>query len=308
MDRLVRQRQHIEQRGQMAHGGVDVDRLDGIAAPDMHGVERLSEPDEILEVAVVAGPPAALAIEGVGRRGDRAEGDMRAADLDVALGIARVQRETFRREPDLGFDQRRIESHPIRARIDVGAGVLQQRLGLGVQHVHADLAEHLQRGLVDRFEFVARDQLDRRKQQPRLRLALGGFAAAFGRAPAAARLILARGFVRHALWSRSRFSADDSLSALAAPCAKMASAYAAPCSRGRRPRPRRDRLYPDRDRRPATAVNDRGYGRSPYFAATLAGWPAASSSRGRSAAKRAMSQERNSATASLLKSSGCVVR
>ena len=44
VDRLVRERQHVEERVEMAHGRVDVGRLNGIAAPDMHGIERLAEP------------------------------------------------------------------------------------------------------------------------------------------------------------------------------------------------------------------------------------------------------------------------
>ena len=74
VDRLVRQRQHVEERVEMAHRGVNVDRLDGIAAPQMHLIEALAEPDEILEVVMIARPAAAVAIEGIGRAGDRAEG------------------------------------------------------------------------------------------------------------------------------------------------------------------------------------------------------------------------------------------
>ncbi len=38
VDRLVRERQHVEQRNQMAHRSVDIDRLHGIAAPHMNRV------------------------------------------------------------------------------------------------------------------------------------------------------------------------------------------------------------------------------------------------------------------------------
>ena len=76
VDRLVRQREHVEQRVEMADRGVDVDRLDGIAAPDMDRIEALAEPQEILVVAPIAGPPAAVAVEGIGRAGDRAESDV----------------------------------------------------------------------------------------------------------------------------------------------------------------------------------------------------------------------------------------
>ena len=37
------------------------------------------------------------------------------------------------------FDERRVETHAVGAGIDVGAGLLQDRLGLGVQNIDADL-------------------------------------------------------------------------------------------------------------------------------------------------------------------------
>ena len=39
VDRLVRQRQHVEERVEMADRGVNVDRFDRIAAPEMDGIE-----------------------------------------------------------------------------------------------------------------------------------------------------------------------------------------------------------------------------------------------------------------------------
>ena len=59
---LVRQLHHVRQAVEMADGGVDVDRLDGIAARRVDDVVGLGELDELAEVLLVAGAPAALAV------------------------------------------------------------------------------------------------------------------------------------------------------------------------------------------------------------------------------------------------------
>ena len=163
VDRLVRKGQHVEEGVEMAHGRMDVDRLDRIAAPEVDRVERLPEADEVAVVGDRPGPPAAGAIEGVGRARHRAEGDVTTADRKAARGIARMQGEGPRREADPGLDQRRVEAHPLRSRIDVGAGASQDRPRLFVQDIDADLLEHRQGGLMNRFELVFRDEVERRE-------------------------------------------------------------------------------------------------------------------------------------------------
>ncbi len=197
MDRLVREREHIEQSVEMADRGVNVDGLDGIAAPDVDRIETLAEANEILEVAMIAGPASSGAIERIGRRGDRTERDMAFADPDVARRVARMQREALGREADLGFHQRRIEAHAIAARRDVGARRFQQRPRLVVQDVYADFLQHRQRGVVNRFQFVGGDETDRRESEARLRRGRGGRMNPLDAATAAARRILARRFHRH---------------------------------------------------------------------------------------------------------------
>src|SRR3546814_2705303 len=59
------------------------DLLDRVAGEEVHHVEGLREPEEVLVVALVAGPPAAVEVGGVGRRGDRPEGDVAPADRQV---------------------------------------------------------------------------------------------------------------------------------------------------------------------------------------------------------------------------------
>ncbi len=72
-----------------------------------------------------------------------------------------MEREVLRREPDRRFDQGRIEAHPLRARVDIGAGLLQHRPGAGMEKVHPDLFQRGQRGVMDRLEFVLRHELER---------------------------------------------------------------------------------------------------------------------------------------------------
>ena len=166
---LVRQRQHVEQSVEMADRGVDVDRLDRVAGPEMDDVEGLSEADEVLVVAMIPRPAAAGAVGRIGRAPHRAEGDVAAADGEAAGGIARMQGEFSRREPDLRLDQRGRKAHALRGRIDIGAGVLQHRTRPVVQEVHADLLEHCERGAVDRLQLVRRNEIERREGQARLR-------------------------------------------------------------------------------------------------------------------------------------------
>jgi hypothetical protein len=169
VDRLVRQREHVEQRVEMPDRGVDVRGLDRIAAPEMHGRQRVSQPDQVLVVDAVAGTAAALAIGGVGRAGDRAEGQRVAADLDRLARVAGMEPEAARRLAEEALDQRRVEAHAVGVRVDVGASILEQRLRLGVEDVHPDLFEDGQRRAMDRLELVRRHRRHRREGQPRLR-------------------------------------------------------------------------------------------------------------------------------------------
>ncbi len=169
MDGLIGQRQHVEKRVEMADGRVDVDRLDRIAAPEMNKIERLPEPKEVPIVALVARPSPAGAIEGVGGARDGTEGDVTAADGQIARGVARVQGELLRREPDPGLDDGRIEANPLRGGIDIGPGVLQHGARAIVQEVDPDLLQDRERRLVDRFEFVLRNQFEGRERRRWLR-------------------------------------------------------------------------------------------------------------------------------------------
>ncbi len=72
---------------------MQIDRLDRVAAAGMHDVIALRQPHHVAEVHLVADPPSALQVGAVGRAGDLREHQVLAADLHIALRIARMQRE-----------------------------------------------------------------------------------------------------------------------------------------------------------------------------------------------------------------------
>ncbi len=76
-----------------------------------------------------------------------------------------MQPERLWREADMRLDQGRLEANAARGGIDLGASVLQHRSRFIVQEVDPDLFQHSERGLMDRFELVARDKLERRERQ-----------------------------------------------------------------------------------------------------------------------------------------------
>ena len=100
-----------------------------------------------------------------------------------------MQPERPRRKPDMRLDQRGLEADAARGGIDLGAGVLQDGSRFIVQEVDPDLFQHSERGLMDRFELVARNKLDRSERRLWLAQGLrrGGPSAPLGRARRGAR-------------------------------------------------------------------------------------------------------------------------
>src|SRR5271169_6635328 len=98
-----------------------------------------------------------------------------------------MQPERLWREADMRLNQGRLEANAARGGIDVGADGLQHCARLVVQEVDPDLFQHGERGLMDRFELVARNKLDRLERRLWLAQGLrrGGPSAPLGRAPAA---------------------------------------------------------------------------------------------------------------------------
>src|SRR5690242_2172315 len=105
MDRLVRERQQVVDRMQMADRRMDVDRLDRVAAEEMDRVEHLAEADEGLVVRPVADPSAVVEIGDVRSAGDGPERGPVAAHLEVAGGVPRMEDEARRRGADALGDE-----------------------------------------------------------------------------------------------------------------------------------------------------------------------------------------------------------
>jgi hypothetical protein len=178
---LVGERQHVEQRVEMADGGVNVGRLDRIAADEMNRIETLPEADEVLIVPLVAGPQPAGAIKRIGGARHGAESDVAPANREIARRFARVQLELLRREADVRLDEIGVEADATRGWIDVRAGALQHCARFVVQEIDADLLEHFERRLMDRFEFVTGDKVERRERRLRLAQGLSGASASAAR-------------------------------------------------------------------------------------------------------------------------------
>ncbi len=103
----------------------------------------------------------------------------------IVRRIAGVEHEARRRRPKRALDQLAGKGHPAVAHL--GTGRLQAVAGLRQHHLHADLAQHLERGLVDALDLVGRQQIERRERQRRPPLrALGNAARGGGLAGAAA--------------------------------------------------------------------------------------------------------------------------
>ena len=113
-------------------------RLADHAARRVELRERLREPDEVLVVGVRRlAPLDALAHERAAV--DGAERHVLAADVDVPLGVPRLQLELARRLGDLLEDPVRVELHELA--LDLLPGGLERRERLGVQEVDAELAD-----------------------------------------------------------------------------------------------------------------------------------------------------------------------
>src|SRR5271169_6965073 len=152
---------------------MNVDGLDGIAAPQMDTVEGLAEADEVLKVAMDARPASPVPVESVGRACDRRESGKGAADDEVARRVAGVELELPRRLADLRLDESRVKMNTIGRRIDIGATRFQNRRSLRMEKVHADFLEDGEGSVMNCLQFVGRQQIDGFEAQPRL-LALDG--------------------------------------------------------------------------------------------------------------------------------------
>ena len=199
-------------------------------------------------------------------------------------GLRACSVKLLRREADLRLDQSGIEAHAVGVRIDVGAGVLQHRARLGVQEIDADLLQHASAPPDGSTSSSSAETSSTGGNGDRgCGWAAPEPAAALGPgAPAA----------------RSSWGADI---------------HASPhIGRSRWPRPA---LRSPANLAPAgnRTAHMRSFRRSPGRYSPRAAWPRRRRVPARAGgpappANRAISQERNNATASLLRSSGWVVR
>src|SRR5262249_46148074 len=75
----------------------------------------LGQPQQVAIVLEVAGPPAVVEVGDVGRAGDRAKGDMVAAEGQVVRRVAGMERDCRRRLGDQLQDQAAVEADALAA-------------------------------------------------------------------------------------------------------------------------------------------------------------------------------------------------
>ena len=142
MEGLVGQGEHVERGVEVAHGMVGVDRLDGVAADEVHDLEHLAQLQQILERRPVARPAVALQVDVVGRRAHRAERQVVATDGQRVVRVPGVEPERLRGGGDPLDDHAGVEADPrCRVGVDVRAGGLQQAAGLRVEEIDPGVAE-----------------------------------------------------------------------------------------------------------------------------------------------------------------------
>ncbi len=145
---------------------MDVHRLHGIAAGQVHDVETLAQLQEVTEILLRARAAAAVGVGAVRRAGYLAEGDPVVAELHMARRVARVQDKSCGCGGHGLQDQATIDAHALafypRPRM------LKNIARFGVQEIHADFFEDGQRGVVDRLDLVGGQNFRRRELPARL--------------------------------------------------------------------------------------------------------------------------------------------
>ena len=156
VDGLVAQGDGIERSVEVADGSVDVDGLHRIAGQEMHRVQRLTEPQQILIVGPVAHPTTAIHVEHVGGTGHRTERHVVAADGQVVGGVGGMESEMRWCGGDALHHHPRREADPFTAALSFSTRLGEHPASFGVEKVHADGFQNAQRGEVDGFQFIDR--------------------------------------------------------------------------------------------------------------------------------------------------------
>ena len=134
MERLVSQHYRVAKRFKVAHGGVNIDGLDGIAG------DELGELQELAVVGLVSGAAPAFHIGAIGRAAHGAKQHVRTADLRVVFRIAGMEGELRRSRLHQFFNHRWIKAHALAS--DIGTRRLQQVTGFRQIEIHADFRQN----------------------------------------------------------------------------------------------------------------------------------------------------------------------
>ena len=141
---------------QMARRDRHVHRLDHDAALPVQHAEHVGQLEDVAECLDVAIAASAFEVADVGGAGHGAEVDHVVADVQVPLRVARVQHEARRRVRELRLDELAPEPHHLRGIVHQRAGAAVHLAGGGAADLQARLLEHLEGGLQDPLDLLAR--------------------------------------------------------------------------------------------------------------------------------------------------------
>ena len=148
----------------MPHRGMNIRRLHRIAAGAVDDVVDLRQFDQVAKVFLVTRTAPALHIRAIGRAGNLGKRQVLATNADIALGVARMEGEFAGAGLDAFQNQVPVQPHPVRTLAHIGPGLFEDGAGLRVHELNAQLFQHPQRGVVNRFQLVFRHH--RRGWQP----------------------------------------------------------------------------------------------------------------------------------------------
>ena len=156
---LVGEVQLVVEAVEVAHRGVNIQRLHRVAAGEVDAVEVLGELEEVPVALAVADAPAAVEVRAVGRARHVAEDDVPPADGDPPLRVAGGDGELGRRELHLLHHELAVHAHvgAVRARLAPGGG--ENRASLLVQELDADLFQDPHRAVVHGVDLLFGERL-----------------------------------------------------------------------------------------------------------------------------------------------------
>jgi len=140
---------------------MDIHRLHRIAGLEMDAVEILGEFDQVREGFEVAGLTPLVEIGIVRRRSDLSKDRAVAADLNDFFRIARGDREPLGTGRDFLHHEITAHAHRHTVRLDRAALALEDSDRVFVQKLNADFFENTHRGIVNLFDALLCQRLNR---------------------------------------------------------------------------------------------------------------------------------------------------